>query len=500
MELEKARKEFNRLQARVSAINHAESLMFFDGETAAPSNTADNRIKALEVLNETIFNLLYGDKTAELVDFLSEHLDELPLIERRSLELLKRDVDKRRNIPKEKFVSYENLLTSAQDAWHRAREAQNYNMFRPYLDEVFEGQRELASYSNSDMTPYDYCLDSHEPGTNTALYDGLMEGIKSEIIPLFHQIKELPKPDDACLKGDFSAEKQEELARYIIELLGIDMNHVVLSTAEHPFSRTMGSHFDVRIATKYSRRDFTVSLYTMLYECAHVLYVTGRDDAVAYTFVDDSTPLGIMESQTYFYENVVGRSRAFIESIYPKLRELFPNPIANYTPEDIFLAVNRVEAGPIRIGSDEVSNSLHLLIRYELEKSLMDMSLSVKDLPDAWAEKYKKYLGVEVTDPVQGVLQDIHWPHGAIGYFPTVILGKIYSSIIVDRMRREGLTEKSLKEESFNSINQWNKEHLWSKVGLYDTDIIMKEIAGPSISADPYVKYLKNKFSELYNL
>ncbi len=500
MEFEKARKEFKRLQERVKAINHAVSLIFFDGETAAPSNTADNRIKALEVLNATNYNLKYGDKTVELVDYLSEHKDELTLIEKRSLEIIKRDIDKRRSVPRDKYVSYENLLTSAQDAWHRAIEDQNYGAFRPYLEEVFEKVGELAAYSNYDKTPYDYCLDNYEPGTSTLFYDGIMEGIKNEVIPLYQKISEKPKPDDACLKGDFSAEKQEELARYLMDILGIDMDHVVLSTAEHPFSRTMGSHFDVRIATKYSRRDFTISLYTMLYECAHVLYVTGRDDEVAYTFADEPSSMGIMESQTYWYENGVGRSRPFIELIYPKLRELFPDPIASYTPEDIFLAVNKVEAGPIRIGSDEVTNNLHLLLRYELEKGLMDRSLSVRDLPDAWAEKYKKYLGVDVTDPVKGVLQDIHWAHGAIGYFPVAVLGRCFAANVASKMEKEIDMVKCIQEGDFSPINQWNKDNIWSKIGIYDTETVVRQITGCPLNADNYVNYLKSKFSQLYNL
>ncbi len=500
MEFEKARAEFKRLQERVKAINHAVSLIFFDGETAAPSNTADNRIKALEVLNETNYNLKYGDKTIELIDFLSEHEDELTLIEKQSLNIIRRDIDKRRKVPKDKYVRYENLLTSAQDAWHRAIEDQNYGVFRPFLEEVFESVGELSSYGNPGMTPYDYCLDNYEPGINTLYYDGIMEGIKAGVIPLFQKIKDKPKPNDACLKGDFSAEKQEELAKYLMKVLGIDLDHVVLSTAEHPFSRTMGSHFDVRIATRYSRKEFAISLYTMLYECAHVLYVTGREDDVAYTFADEPTSMGIMESQTYFYENSVGKSRAFIELIYPKLRELFPDPIEDYTPEDIFLAVNRVEAGPIRIGSDELTNNLHLLVRYELEKALMDKSLSIRDLPDAWAEKYRKYLGIEVTDPVQGVLQDIHWAHGAIGYFPVAVLGRCFATNIGIKMEKDIDLYNCVRAGDFHQINQWNRENIWSKIGFYDSKAIVQEIAGGQINADTYVRYLNGKYSELYKI
>lgn len=500
MELEKARAEFKRLQERVKAINHAVSLIFFDGETAAPPNTTDNRIRALETLNFTDYNLRYGESSIELMDFLLEHESELTQIEKSSLREMKRDINKRRNVPRDKYVSYENLLVSAQDAWHRALDEQNYDIYRPYLETIFDRVGELSTYGNSSMSPYDYCLDNYEPGTSTAMYDEVMSDVKSEIMPLFHQIMERPPLDDSCFKGDFPIDKQEELARYLMNVLGVDMDHVTMTTAEHPFSRTMGSHFDVRVATKYSRKDLTLSLYTMLFECAHILHVMGQDDEVAYTFVDDSASLGMREGQTYFYENIIGRSRAFIELMYPKLKELFPNQIERFTPDDLYLAVNKVNAGPIRIGSDEVSNNLHILVRYEIEKALMDKSLSVKDLPDAWAEKYKEYLGVEVSNPVQGVLQDIHWAHGSIGYFPTSLLGRCYSAIVAEKMREEVSIESEVLAGDFSKINQWNKDHIWRKAGLYETEDVMKEIAGWPVTADAYIKYLKAKYSELYSL
>ena len=500
MELERARAEYKRLQERVKAINHAVSLIFFDGETAAPSNTADNRIHALAVLNATNHRLKYGEETERLVDFLSEHADELTLIERRSLEIIKRDAAKRKNIPREKYVSYENLLVSAQDAWHRAIYDQNYGIFRPFLEEVFSRFRDLSTYNSAGLGPYDYYLDTYERGMNTEVYDGIMDGIKKEVIPLFREISERPQPDDSCLKGDFSAEKQTELANYIMRLLGLDLDHVSLSTAEHPFSRSMGAHYDVRIVTKYSRRDFTISLYTLLFECAHALCLTGQDDAIAYTFVDDSASLGILGSQTYFYENGIGKSLPFIELIYPELKRLFPDTVGGYSPEDIYLAVNKVAAGPIRIGSDQLTSVLHLLIRYELEKALMDQSLTVRDLPDAWAEKYRDYLGVEVTDPVQGVLQDMHWAHGSIGSFPTMVLGNCYSAIIAREMQKDVDLIGAIKDGDFYSINHWNRENIWTKAGLYDTSEVIAGITDKPINSDAYVNYLKSKFASLYNL
>ena len=190
-----------------------------------------------------------------------------------------------------------------------------------------------------------------------------------------------------------------------------------------------------------------------------------------------------------------------MEFLYPELKSLFPNSLREATPEDLYLAVNKVSANPIRIGSDEVTNNLHILVRYELEKALMDKDLAFKDLPDAWAEKYKEYLGVEVKSHTQGVLQDILWPDAAIGYFPTAILGNTYSTIILDRMKQDIDFEDSVRKGNFELIKEWNTEHIWKIIGLYDSPTLMENFLGASaINGESYTKYLNDKYSKIYNL
>ena len=501
MDFEKSRVEFENLQKKIAAINHAICLLFYDAETIAPPETAANRICTLEVLNDEIYNLKFGDKTEDLMNFLWEHKDRLNQIETRSLEIMRKNLDKKRNVPKEEYIEYELLLTKTQDAWHRANEEHDLAVVSPYLKKVFDKVREMAAYGNPEMDPYEYCLDSFEPGINLKTYDEIFDRIKKDVIPLLQKISEKPAIDDSCLKGDFSSKRQERLALYIMELLGLNLRRVGLATAEHPFSTNMGSHFDERIATKYSRKDFTFSLYTMLYECGHVLSEMGQDDAVGYTVIDGSATMGFLESQMRFYENMVGRSKTFINFLYPKLQTFFADSLRKCSPDELYLAVNKVTKGPIRMGSDEVTNNLHVLIRYEIEKAMMDKSMTIQDLPDAWAEKYREYLGVEVKDPTQGVLQDIHWADGAIGSFPTAVLGNVYSAVIVEKMREDLDFETCLKEGNFTDINKWLREHFWRWSGIYDTGKIMEQYVGvKSISSEPYIKYLTNKYSEIYNL
>ena len=501
MELEKAREDFSKLQKRIAAMNHAILMIFYDGETTAPAGTTENRIASLEVLNKELYKLKFGEETTELIDFLWENEDKLTEIERRSLVVFRRETDKKRKVPMEEYIQYESLLTAAQDAWHIANEEHDYEGFKTYLEKIFNKVREIATCCKPEMTPYEYCLDNYEPGIEVQVYDEIFDGVRNSITPLFRKIIEKPEIDKSCLKGDFSLEKQEDLAIFIMKILGLDMGRVGLATADHPFSTNMGSRYDQRIVTKYFRKDFSLSLYTMLYECGHVLYELGQGDNIGYTFIDGSASLGFLESQARFYENIVGRSKPFIEFLYPMLKSSFSRTIKGSTPNDLYLAVNSVTPGPIRMGSDEVTNNLHVLIRYETEKALMDKSLSFDDLPDAWQEKYKEYLCVEIDDPVQGVLQDIHWANGAIGYFPTSVLGNSYSALMVEKLKEELDFDSCLRKGDFSLINKWIKERIWQHAGMVDTDTLMKKYLGiETINSDAYVGYLNEKYAEIYNL
>lgn len=501
MNLEQARQEFAKIQKNITALNYSLDLLFFDGETAAPPNSLSNRIHTLEVLNDELYNLKYGEATYEIMDCLTENENQLTLVEKRSLDVLKRDVDRMKSTPKAEFIKYQSLVASTRNAWHTANEEGDYEILRPHFEGLFERIRSIALSRNPGVDPYDYCLNRFEPGSNVKFYDIFFDAVRSDIVPLLMEINEKPPVDDSCLKGDYSAGKQEELALYIMNVMGVDMNKVGLFTSLHPFTKRMGSHFDERITTRYSRKDFTFSLYTVLFGCGFALAETGQDDEIAYTLADGSTSIGIMECQTRFYEHIIGRSRPFIELIYPKLKSLFPTSIKDSTAEDLYLALNKVTAGPIRAGSDEVTNNLHVLVRYELEKALMNRDLSFSDLPDAWAEKYMEYLGVKVTNHTQGVLQDMLWSDAAIGYFPTAVLGNAYSALILDKMKEDIDFDTCVGKGDIVTINNWNREHIWKHMGLYDAHTVMEEILGiPSLDSGAYIEYLRKKYSEIYNL
>ncbi|MBO4235829.1 MAG: carboxypeptidase M32 [Firmicutes bacterium] len=500
MDLEQARVDFFNLQKKICAFNHAAELIYFDGETSAPPGTAANRARALDGINEIMSRLKNDPRTLELIEFLHQNSDWLSVKERRAVEFMIREGKRKNNIPPEEYGHYGALLSEARAAWHAARGANDFSILEPKLEQIVEKTREFAKYNMPDRDPYDYCIDQFEEAITVETFDQVFDAIKKEVPQLLQAISEKQKIDDTCLNGDFEDDDLQELALYVLDLIGIDLNKVGLSKAEHPFTISLGSHYDERIATRYDNHNVGATLYTILNQGGHALYEVGQADNLAYTVLDGAASLSLTESQGRFYENIIGRSRSFIEYIYPMLVELFPFPIGDYSPEELYRAVNKVEAGHIRINSDELTYNLHVMVRYELEKAMVRGDLLVKDLPDAWNKKYKEYLGIDVVDDLNGVLQDIHWPYGSFGYFPLYVLGNVFSAQITDKMNEEMNVYDCVEAGNFEEINSWNRDKIWRYGGLFNSKVIMERYVGTQISSDAYVNYLKKKYTDIYGL
>ena len=490
-----------KMQAKASAYAHAVDLLSFDGETVAPPKTVSNRAHALEILNEEIYRLTTSEETVELLDFLGEHKEELDAKEKRMVEILSRDLKFMRSIPMDEYIAYEKLLVEAGEAWKEAKNNNDFDHFAPFLEKVFAAVKKSAAYVDPSIDPYDFWLNEFEEGLTREFCEKFFEEIKERIVPLIHKISERPQVDDSCLKGDFPEFKQEALSYYLMDVIGLDKDHVGLSTIEHPCTISLGSHLDERITTHYHRENVASSLYSVVHEGGHALYDTGSADDLVYTVLDGGVSMAIHESQSRFYENIIGRSRAFIEWILPKMKELFPEKYNDVTADELYKAVNRVEPSFIRTEADEVTYSLHVLIRYELEKKLFSGEISVRDLPTEWNKLYKEYLGIDVPDDTQGVLQDVHWSDGLIGYFPSYAIGSAYGAQFLAKMKESVDVDGCISRGDIGQINEWNREHIW-KYGSSKTPKEILEIAlgGEPFSTDYYVNYLEKKVSEIYGL
>ena len=500
MTLAEAKEKLIELQGRMSAYAHATSLIYYDGVTAAPKKTAENRAHTLGVLSEEQYRLATGQETVELLEFLDANKEELDLREARMVFLLLKDIRQMQKIPMEEYVAYQMLLVEADDVWHTAKETSDFALFEPVLEKIFETNLRFAGYCAPEKDPYDYWLNEYEEGASRASLDVFFATLREHIVPLLKRVQSAPQLDNSVIRGHFPAEKQAILSQKLMDVIGLDPDHVGLSTTEHPFTISFGSHLDERITTHYYEEDFSYSMFSVIHEGGHALYDTGSDDALAWTVLDGGVSMGIHESQSRFFENILGRSRAFCEYLFPVVREIFPAELEGYTAEDFYKAVNRAEPSLIRTEADELTYCLHVMIRYELEKRVMAGELSVHDLPAEWNRLYKEYLGVDVPDDKHGVLQDSHWSGGAVGYFPSYALGSAYGAQYLRKMRETVDVDACLRAGDFGPIDDWLRERIWKHGGTYRPNELFERATGEAFDPTVFTAYLEEKFTELYGL
>ena len=499
MTITEAREQLKSLQAKNAAYGHAMALIFYDGVTGAPKGTASNRGQTLAVLSEEQYRFSTGEETVALLEFLDGHKDELTPEENREVFLLLKSIRQMQAVPMDEYVAYQSLLVEADDVWHRAKETSDFELFRPVLEKIFETNIRFAHYFAPDKKPYDFWLGEYEDGLTTEICDDFFGKVRARLVPLLKKVADTEQVDDSFLWGTFPVEKQRELSDYLMKTMGLDLDHVGIAETEHPFTTSLGSHLDERITTHYHEDNFASSMYSVIHEGGHALYDTGSRDEYAYTVIDGGVSMGIHESQSRFYENILGRSRAYAELVYPKLCELFPE-LKKHTAEEFYRAINKAEPSLIRTEADEVTYCLHVMVRYELEKRVMAGELKVAELPEAWNALYKEYLGVDVPDDKRGVLQDSHWSGGSIGYFPSYALGSAYGAQFLRKMRETVDVDACVKNGDFAPINAWNKKKIWQFGSLYKPCEILDSVLGEPFDPNVYLEYLEAKVKDVYGV
>ena len=501
MDLKSARAALIEMQEKSSAYSHAMGLINYDGQTTAPSGTAANRAHTLGILSTEVYKMATSPERIEVLEFLDAHKDELDEREKRMVYLLLKSVRFMQKIPMDEYIAYRKLIVESGDTWKKAKVNNDFESFRPYLERIFATVKKFAAYVEPEKDPYDFWLNEFEEGLDMATCEKFFGEVRERLVPLLQKVAEKPQVDDSCIRGDFCERRQEELALYLMDAIGIDKEHVGLSTTEHPFTTSLGSHFDGRITTHYYRENVAYSMFSVIHEGGHALYNWGSADDLAYTALDGGVSMAVHESQSRFYENIIGRNKAFIELIFPKVKEIFPEKFENVTADEFYKAVNKVTPSLIRTEADEATYSLHVLIRYELEKKLFHDEIEVKDLPAEWNRLYKEYLGVDVPDDTRGVLQDTHWSSGLIGYFPSYAIGSAYGAQFLQKMKEDIDVDACIASGDLTPINEWNREHIW-KYGSSKTPSEVLEIAlgGEPFSTEYYIDYLTKKLTEIYGL
>lgn len=498
MEQNEKLRALETLQKKLYAYNCASNSLYLDAVTVAPKNTAEGRGVALSILAGELQKLMTAPETLALVEELYARRETLDTLHRREVEELRRSCRQLTRIPAEEYMAYSELTNRASDVWHKAKEENDFASFCPILQELVEYNRKFAGYYDAEKAPYDALLNEYERGVDTQQLDVFFDTLRKGLVPLIRAIGEKPQIDDSFLHLEYPVEQQKAFADYLMEVMGLDRGHCGLGETEHPFTLEFNNK-DVRITTNYDLHNVASSMYSVLHEGGHALYELGIRDDLQYTCLTGGVSMGVHESQSRFFENIIGRSRAFCSLVWPELVRLCPE-LGRYDADMFYRAVNAAQPGLIRIEADELTYSLHIMVRYELERALLHGELNAKDLPGHWNALYKQYLGVDVPDDAHGVLQDSHWSGGDFGYFPSYALGSAYGAQLIERMRESFDVDAAVASGDLAPVRDWLGERIWRHGSLIKPTELMRSALGGEFDASYYTRYLEAKMREVYKL
>lgn len=500
MNVEKALEVYQFTNRRMKALHLAFFLEGWDRETLAPRISAEARAAEIGTLSEMSYELTTSPEYLEAIEVLFAHREELSAVLAHEVTELKKQGDRLARIPQDKYVAYSELSARAFPVYVDAKRGNNWAAFAPMLEQILAFQKEYSQIADPDLVGYDLLLDEYEPEYGQKEYDEFFDLIKRELVPLVAKIRAKgERAPAAWTKQRFPIDKQKHFAEYLRTVMCFNPACTVMAESEHPFTSNFGRK-DVRITNHFHEDDFLSAIFSAIHEMGHGMYERQVSAELDNTMSDGGASMAMHESQSRFFENMIGRSLAFWQTHMGALKEIFPEQLADVSAEDMYREINRVECSLIRTEADEVTYPLHVLIRYELEKELLSGRLAVEDLPAAWNAKYKEYLGVDVPNDSKGVLQDVHWAHGSFGYFPTYALGSAYAAQMYAAMGKDLDIETAMRQPTLKAIGGW----LAAKVHTYGASRypkqILREATGEDFDPHYFLDYLKEKYTALYNL
>ena len=499
MTLEQALARMSELQAAQHAYGHAMGVLSLDGDTAAPSASAHGRADTMGYLSGVTYKLLVNDEVKEALETILVNKDSITPMQARQAELLKEDYDDSVRIPMEEYVAYSSLITTASAVWHEAKEKDDYASFAPYLEQIIDYNKKFAGYKDATKPAYDVLLDGFEKGASTATLDPFFSLLREKLTPVILEVASRPEPDAGFLSQRFPIHEQRVFSDRLMQMMGIPRDRCGIAETEHPFT-TNFNKWDVRITTNYSETDVADSMYSVIHEGGHALYELGTADEIQFTNLAGGASMGIHESQSRFYENLIGRSLPFCRALLPVMQECFPAQMKGVTAEKLYAAVNRSRPSLIRTQADELTYGMHIAIRYEMEKLMLSGEAEVADLPELWNRMYKEYLGVTVPNDREGILQDVHWSGGMLGYFPSYALGSAYGVQMLAAMQKEFDPWEGVLKGDLSRITAWLGEKIHTHGRLLTPAKLLQNAIGEPFNPQCYVDYLTKKFTDLYQL
>lgn len=494
-------KSFNEYREKLDYYKHVITQLQWDMQTQTPSKGVENKVETVTYFSSQAFELQTSEEYGKLLKGLLkekefEKLDEAVQI---TIKREWKEYEENKRVPKDFYEEMVRAASHSQKAWEEAKQKKDYSIFCPHLQKMIDYRKQLMEYTRPDMEVYDAMLDAFEEGMDSETIDKLFGELKAGLVPLLQRIAAKPEPDRSAFRGNFPKHLQQEWSAFLLDYIGYDKEAGVMSESEHPFTMGFGPK-DVRVTNHYRKEEVINAMFSIIHEGGHAIFEQGVDEQYEKTALTEINLLALHESQSRFYENILGRNINFWRPIYIKLGEILPQ-FKEISLDDFYKEINHVAPGLIRIDSDEVSYSLHIILRYEIEKAIFRDGVEAKDLPKLWNDKMEELLGIRPDNDADGILQDTHWSDGSFGYFPTYALGNIFDGMFLEALKEElGDVDTILADGRIKDITAWLHEKVHKYGSLRTGKEVVEHVCGKEISAKPILKYFEDKYTKLYDL
>ena len=493
-------KNYNLYMKENQMLQYACASISFDDSTGAPKKAFKERNEVLNYFQSLLFSRSVSKEYQQIIADLDRYYNSLSNKYKRIVDISKKELAMNVKVPVEVMNEYQKACSDAFFYWDNAKNKSDYSIYKPYLEKVINLQKQVGLYMKDENTSlYDTFLDMYEEGISSVELDNFFATLKERIVPLLKKINESNvKINDSFLSRKINKNNQMEMGKLMARKVGFDFSMGMVRESEHPFTNLISSH-DVRITTHIYENNFISNLFSMAHEGGHGIYEQNISKKFEGSILKNAASLAYHESQSRFFENIVARSKPFSKYIFPLLQRKANGVLDDICWEDYYLAINKVEPSLIRTEADELTYCLHVMVRYEIEKMMLEDGFNFDTLPSLWNQKYKEYLGVDVENDAEGILQDIHWTSG-VGYFFSYALGNAYSAQIYNAMKKELDVESLLEQGETKPILAWLKKNIYRHGMLYKPKQLLKMVTGETLNVDYYCNYLEEKFSKIYNL
>jgi carboxypeptidase Taq len=484
--------------SKIADIKGAAALMQWDQEVYMPENSHLVRAQQIATLTSLAHEFFSNPQLKEIIEKL---INTLPADSKeiQNVKVSYRDIEKQSKLSNNFINELSKKVSASFDAWQKAYKSSDFLIFKPYLEDLVKLKQQECEIIGYQNHPYDVLLDDFDRGLTVAKTDEVFGQLKGSLQSLLAEILEVQDMKMDFLSQSFHKDFQWEIGKKICNALGFSFLNGRKDLSTHPFTVSMACS-DVRITTRIDENNFMEMLWSTIHEVGHALYEQGLNHDDYGLPSGEATSLSIHESQSRLYENNIGKSRAFLYHYWPMIADKFKHVLQGIKFDDFLKTVNYVQPSLIRTNADEVTYHFHIIIRYEIEKALIDGSIKVKDLPDVWNEKYLKYLGIKPSNDREGVLQDVHWSHGSFGYFPTYTLGSLYAAQFFNTINsKTSDLDKQIEVADYNVISQWLNENIYSKGRLFDSDVLCQKACGEPLNSIYFINYIQSKYKDIYS-